>query len=70
MTNISVVESVFKVNDFEGELSEIERIDDDFIHIVLSGIAVGITPSATTINDTLYESTDLFITALNEYAGH
>jgi hypothetical protein len=66
MMNIQIENNILKVNGFEGYFDLIELVDDDFVHITIGGMVLGITPSDTTINNESFESTELFIDAINQ----
>ncbi len=66
MMNLEFENNIVKVNGFEGFFDLIELVDDDFVHITIGGMVLGITPSDTTINNVAYASTELFIDAINQ----
>jgi hypothetical protein len=63
--NIEFENKILKVNGFEGYFDSVEIVDDDFVHITVGGMVLGITPSDTTINNESFESAELFADKLN-----
>jgi hypothetical protein len=65
MMNIQIENNIVKVNGFEGYFDSVEIVDDNFVHITVGGMVLGITPSDTTINNESFESVELFADKLN-----
>jgi hypothetical protein len=65
MMNIQVNNGIAEVNGYEGHIESADVVDSDFIHLTLSGITLGITPSETTINNEYFESVESFADKLN-----
>lgn len=65
MMNIEFENNIVKVNGFEGYFDAVEIVDDNFVHITVGGMVLGITPSDTTINNESFESVELFADKLN-----
>jgi hypothetical protein len=63
--NIEFENNILKVNGFEGYFDAVEIVDDNFVHITVGGMVLGITPSDTTINNESFESVELFADKLN-----
>lgn len=63
--NIEFENNILKVNGFEGYFDAVEIVDDNFVHITVGGMVLGITPSDTTINNETFESVELFADKLN-----
>jgi len=63
--NIEFQNNIVKVNGFEGEFESIDFVDDNFVHLTVSGVTLGITPSDTTINEIAYNSAIEFIEVFN-----
>ena len=63
--NIEFENNIVKVNGFEGYFDAVEIVDDNFVHITVGGMVLGITPSDTTINNESFESVELFADKLN-----
>jgi hypothetical protein len=61
MINILFQDNQVSVNDFNGVFESIEFVDDNFVHLTIEGLTIGITPSDTTINGIAYNSAIEFI---------
>lgn len=64
--NIDFQNGIVKYNGFEGVFDSIEQIDDNFAHLTIGGITLGVTPSDTTINEIGYDTIEEFIAAFND----
>jgi hypothetical protein len=64
--NIDFQDGIVKYNGFEGVFDSIEQVDDNFAHIIIGGIPLGLTISDTTINGVSYDTVSEFIAAFND----
>ena len=65
--NITLENGVITIDkDLTGLFESVEQIDDNFVHISIGGMVVGITPSDTTINGVSYDTVSEFIAAFND----